>query len=81
MIIIIHPELQIGSQGVFVDFLIYQEGHISLTLGFFYFWIGMYFEEYHEKITSKWISLLALISGLVIWAVNPSGIFKIPYLA
>lgn len=64
----------------FVDFLIYQEGHISLTLGFFYFWIGMYFEEYHEKITSKWISLLALISGLVIWAVNPSGIFKNPYL-
>lgn len=64
----------------YVDFLIYQNGHISLSLGLFYFWSGMYFEEYKEYISRPWISVSSFLGAIILWGMNLKAYFGNVYL-
>ena len=59
--------------------LIYQDGHISITIGFFWFWIGMYCELYKRLITNEIIAAIAIVSAFILWFINPSQIFGLKY--
>lgn len=59
--------------------LLYQDGHISITIGFFYFWIGMYCEEYKDRIAKVWIAVPVFLIMILVWAVKPSNLFGFLY--
>ncbi len=63
-----------------VDFLIYQEGHISLSVGFFWFWIGFFFEEYKSFLNDIKLSIILLSLALLLWIVCPEDYLGIKYL-
>ena len=54
--------------------LLYQDGHISVTIGFFYFWIGMYCEEYEKLLSKVWIAVPAFLIMLFVWTIGPSDL-------
>ena len=59
--------------------LLYQDGHISVTIGFFYFWIGMYCEEYKERLSKIWIATFVFLITVLIWTVKPLSLLGLSY--
>ena len=62
-----------------LEILTYHDGYFSLTNGLMYFWLGMLFEEYKNKLNNN-IGIISWIAIVVLFFVKPEKMFGVAYL-